>query len=130
MADIIQEITEDIKTEKFLYVIKNFTKIFIIISLVILLITSAVVYRNYKHEQKQLAFSIDYFRLVNANIDDLRSKLYKKFKDIQTSVEIIRTGKNLRLSDNELLLQKFGDSYIEEVVSNFDEYIMAKFFFY
>jgi alkylated DNA repair dioxygenase AlkB len=59
---------------------------------------------------------------VNANIDDLRSKLYKKFKDIQTSVEIIRTGNNLRLSDNELLLQKFGDSYIEEVVSNFDEY--------
>ena len=79
MADIIQEITEDIKTEKFLYVIKNFTKIFIIISLVILLITSAVVYRNYKHEQKQLAFSIDYFRLVNANIDaEGYSDLYKK----------------------------------------------------
>lgn len=59
---------------------------------------------------------------VNANIDDLRSKLYKKFKDIQTSVEIIRTDSNLKLSDNELLLQKFGDNYIEEVVSNFDEY--------
>jgi hypothetical protein len=60
---------------------------------------------------------------VNANIDDLRSKLYKKFKDIQTSVEIIRTStNNLRLSDNELLLKKFGDNYIEEVVNNFDEY--------
>ena len=59
---------------------------------------------------------------INANIDDLRSKLYKKFKDIQTSVEIIRTDSNLKLSDNELLLQKFGDNYIEEVVSNFDEY--------
>ena len=59
---------------------------------------------------------------INANIDDLKSKLYKKFKDIQTSVEIIRTGNNLRLSDNELLLQKFGDNYIEETVNNFDEY--------
>jgi len=60
---------------------------------------------------------------VNANIDDLRSKLYKKFKDIQTSLEIIRTSDNkLKLSDNELLLKKFGDNYIEEVVDNFDEF--------
>lgn len=79
MTDIIQEVTEDIKTEKFLYVIKNFTKIFVAISVVVLLVTSAVVYRNYKHEQKQLAFSADYFRLVNTNIEASGySDLYKK----------------------------------------------------
>jgi len=60
---------------------------------------------------------------INANIDDLVSKLYKKFKDIQTSIEIIKTSDGkIKLSDNELLLKKFGDNYIEEVVDNFNEF--------
>jgi hypothetical protein len=77
MADIIQEVTEDIKAEKFLYILKNFTKIFVVISLVILLITSIIVYSNFKYEQKQLNFSKDYFSIINANVDGY-SELYTK----------------------------------------------------
>lgn len=108
MADIIQEVTEDIKEEKFLYVIKNFTKIFVVISLVILLITSIVVYNNFKYEQKQLAFSKDYFRIINANVagySDLYTKITSGNSESYAPMSVISYSKIL------ISQKKYNDAF-------------------
>jgi predicted negative regulator of RcsB-dependent stress response len=100
MSDIIQEVAEDIKTEKFFYVIKKFTKIFVVLSLIALLATAGFVYHNYKYEQKQLAFSIDYHNLANANIDspdysNLLNKLTKSDSEAYGAMANISYAKQL-----------------------------------
>jgi predicted NAD-dependent protein-ADP-ribosyltransferase YbiA (DUF1768 family) len=49
---------------------------------------------------------------INANIDDLQSKLYKKFRDIETVIKKIYS--DLPKTDNELLLQKFAENYTSQ----------------
>jgi predicted NAD-dependent protein-ADP-ribosyltransferase YbiA (DUF1768 family) len=49
---------------------------------------------------------------INANIDDLQSKLYKKYRDIETVVKKIYS--DLPKTDNELLLQKFAKNYTSQ----------------
>ena len=49
---------------------------------------------------------------INANIDDLQSKLYKKYRDIETVVKKIYS--DLPKTDNELLLQKFARNYTSQ----------------
>jgi hypothetical protein len=49
---------------------------------------------------------------INANIDDLQSKLYKKFRDIETIIKKIYS--DLPKTDNELLLQKFVENYTSQ----------------
>ncbi len=67
MSDLIQEVANDIKTEKFFNVIGKFTKIFLAIALIVILLSIAFVYKDYKYEQKQLSFSVDYYRMINMN---------------------------------------------------------------
>lgn len=69
MSDLIQEVADDIRTEKFFDIVRKFTKVFITVAAVILLITAGVVYYNYKHEQKQLAFGVDYYQFQHSNND-------------------------------------------------------------
>jgi hypothetical protein len=115
MTDIIQEVAEDIKTEKFLHVIKNFTKIFVSFSMMILLITSIVVYRNYKYEQKQLAFSVDYFRLINTNPEtpgysDLYNKVALGNSESYAPMSVIHHSKAL-------IIQKKYDEALKLLVN-------------
>jgi hypothetical protein len=49
---------------------------------------------------------------INANIDDLQSKLYKKYRDIETVIKKIYS--DLPKTDNELLLQKFAENYTSQ----------------
>lgn len=70
MNDLIDEVATDIKTENFYLAVKNLTKIFIVIAAIILAITGGWVYYNNKHEEKQLAFNVDYYNLLNTDIND------------------------------------------------------------
>ena len=64
MTDFLDEVQELYKQESLNRFLGKYSKIILAVSLLIVLVSSVIVYYQYRQEQKQLAFSIKYFNAV------------------------------------------------------------------
>ena len=70
MTDFLDEVQELYKQESLNRFLGKYSKIILAISLLIVLVSSIIVYYQYRQEQKQLAFSIKYFNAVQKKEPD------------------------------------------------------------
>lgn len=105
MTDLIEEVANDLRSEKFFILVKKITKIFLGCAALILIITAAYVYYTHSYQQKQMALSVDYYQLLNsknnqenydkylAKLDNTKAGIYAQLAAVNHAKMLLKAGK-------------------------------------
>ena len=115
MADIFDEVSEELKNDQLIKIWKKYSKL--IIALIILLIISLISYQAYKNWNKKKieAIATEYFQAI----ENLENKNYTKSKNLFLKNLENHEGGYKMLSLFGLAESNFKNNQIDEMVSNY-----------
>lgn len=105
MTDLIEEVANDLRSEKFFLLVKKITKIFLGCAALILIITAAYVYYTHAYQNKQMALSVDYYHLINSKnnqenynkylnkLDNKKAGIYAQLAAVNHAKMLLKAGK-------------------------------------
>ena len=115
MSDIIDEINEDIESEKFLFIVKKYGKYVLYVSCIVLLVVSVFIYKNHRDDVRQQKLSQVYYSFLSNVKAGLPKELSQEKNNVYSSLARIDYAMHLR---NQKMYKESLDFLFEVIKSS------------